>query len=170
MKLVWTMIVLAFLGIAGTVGWVALEKQKHDAFLVEVTEFQKQTATYEDKIYSPEDTLQAEWTFNPIEWDSPVTMTAIFLFRNTDTDKIYLTGELRILPFFNELQYQVSVPVSHKRDSERVVTTTYHIPSQLEDGNYVIEICQKFEHNGSSTTFSCYNGPTFAVEAAPRGS
>ena len=167
MKIVWSMIVLAFLGIAGTVGWLAIEKQKHDAFLAEVVEFQRQTATYEDRVYTLDDTLKAEWTFDPIEWDSPVTMTAIFLFRNTDTDRIYLTGELRILPFFNELQYQVSTPVSHKRDSERVVTTAYHIPPQLEDGNYVIEICQKFDHDGASTAFSCYQGPTFEFETTP---
>ena len=164
MKLVWSMIVLAFLGIAGTVGWKAIEKQKHDAFLVEVAEFQKQTATYVDRVYYPGDILTAEWTFDPIEWDSPVTMTAIFLFRNIDEDKIYLTGELRILPFFGELQYQVSTPVTHKRDSMRRVTTTYKIPQQVEEGNHVIQICQKFDHDGASTSFSCYDGPAFAVE------
>ena len=167
MKFVWLMIVVAFIGIASTVGWKALEKQKHDAFLLEVAMFQTQTATYEDKIYAPEDTLTAEWTFDPIEWDTPFTMTAIFLFRNKDTDKIYLTGELRVLPFFDELQYQVSTPVSHKRDSLRRVTTTYHIPPQLEDGNYEIEICQKFDHDGTSTAFSCYTGPNFEFKSTP---
>ena len=166
-KFIWTAMVLAIFGIVGTVGWLAVEKQKHDAFLLEIAEFQKQTATYEDKIYQPEDTLTAEWTFDPIEWDTPFTMTAVFLFRNVDADKIYLTGELRILPFFGELQYQVSTPVTHKRDSMRRVTTTYHIPPQLENGNYVIQICQKFDHDGASTSFSCYDGPAFAVEAAP---
>ena len=167
MKIMWSMMVLAVLGIAGTVGWLALEKQKHDEFLAEVIEFQEQTSVYEDRVYTPGDTLSAEWKFDPIEWDTPFTMTAIFLFRNVDTDKIYLTGELRILPFFGELQYQVSTPVSHKRNSMRKVTTTYHIPPQLEDGNYVIEICQKFDHDGASTAFSCYQGPTFEFKTTP---
>ena len=167
MKWGFAALAVAFFGILAVVGWTFIEKQKHDQFLAEVAEFQEQTATYSDRVYHKGDVLTAEWTFDPIEWDSPVTMTAIFTFRNLDTDKLFLTGELRVLPFFEELQYQVSEPVSHKRDSMRIVTTTYKIPTQLEDGNYVIQICQRFDHDGASTAFSCYDGPTFKVSASP---
>ena len=171
MKILWSLMIVALLGIVGSVSWIFMKKVEADKFLQEVVDFQKQTATYDsDKEYYPGEVLTAKWTFNPIDWDEPFTMTAIFTFRNTDTDKLYLTGELRILPFFGELQYQVSEPLTHKKDSARVVTSTYKLPTQLESGTYVIEICQKFEYEGGSTTFTCYDGPTFDVRLTPRGS
>ena len=164
MRLMWTLLFIALMGIFATVGYKLIEKQKHNQFLEQVVKFQSQTAEYEDKVYTPGGILVADWTFEPILWDDPVVMTAIFLFRNTDTQQVFLTGDLRVLPFFNQVQYQVSKPLDWSPQGKRLLTSTYHIPSHLKDGNYVIEICQEFSHNGANTDWSCYNGPVFEVK------
>ncbi len=167
----WLALLAALLGIIAVVGWQFVEKVNHDNFWKEVVDFQKQTATYRnDQAYYPNETLTAEWTFNPIEWNSPVVMTATFLFENLDTDKVYLTGEVRVLPFFNELQYQVSTPITWNPQGLRKLETSYNIPAQVGAGNYVIKICQQFDHDGNKTDWSCYTGPTFEVRTTPRGS
>ncbi len=171
MKFLWTAMFLGLLAILGTVGFLFAEKQKHSRFWEEVAEFQKQTATYDDsKAYHPNESITAEWTFDPIEWDTDVVMTATFLFENTDTDKVYVTGEVRVLPFFNELQYQVSTPITWNPTGLRKLSTSYTIPAQVESGNYVIRICQRFDHDANQTDWSCYSGPTFEVRTTPRGS
>ncbi len=171
MKWSWFSLLLTLIAIFATVGWKFVEKKQHDDFWSEIVEFQKQTATYRnDQGYYPGETLTAEWTFDPIDWNTPVVMTATFLFKNLDTDKTYVTGEVRVLPFFNELQYQVSTPLTWEPTGLRKVSTSYTIPVQVEGGNYVIQICQQFDHDGNKTDWSCYDGPIFKVQTTPRGS
>ena len=165
-KFVYLALFVAFMGIAASVGWKVLENNEHKRFMAQVTTFQEQTATYNnDKIYEPGEDLIAEWRFSPIIWDTPFVMTVTFLFKNIGNDKIYVTGETRVLPFFNQVQYQVSEPTEWDPAGDRIVYTSYRIPAQVEDGNYVIKICQQFDHDSNRTDWSCYDGPTFEVKS-----
>ena len=161
---IFVMFFMALVGIASVVGFRYLDKQQHDLFMDEVIKFQSQTATYDaDRTYKPGDDISATWKFRPIVWDSPVVMTATFLFRNEDTQRVYLTGQVRVLPFFNEVQYQVSNALDWSPHGYREVTTSYRLPPQLTDGNYTIQICQQFAHDGATTEWRCYDGPKIVV-------
>lgn len=162
-SVLWISLVTAFVGIAAVVGFSLSEKQKHDLFHKQVEIFQSQTATYEDKVYLPGEDVQASWTFIPIQWETDVVMSATFFFRDDVTGKVYLTGEVRILPAFNRVQYQVSEALTWMPDGERMIVTSYKIPSHLPPSTYTIEICQQFSHDGVTTGWSCYDGPTIQV-------
>jgi len=169
MKLIWTAMFLALLGIFGAVGWIAYQNKLKLDFQAEIDTFQQQTATWDtDKVYSPGDTLKATWLFDPIEWDENVTMEATFLFENQTTGQRFVTGQFRSLPFFSDLQLQVSKAVGF--NGMRELTTSYTVPPQVTDGNYKIVICQRFETPKLRTNYSCYDGPYFEVKKASEGS
>ena len=169
MRMLWFAMFLALLGIFAVVGWQFYQKSRHDAFLHEVSVFQSQTAEWDrEKVYAPGESISAKWTFTPIQWDTDVTMEATFLFMNTGTGQKFLSGQFRSLPFFNELQLQVSKPIGY--NNQRQLTSSYSIPPQVPSGDYKIIICQRFEHDGSRTNYACYNGPNFKVEKTSEGS